>query len=85
MAAHRQSVARLRLRALLAADKQETLLPCPACNGKKQVFKEFPGGRYQMHACRWCDGTGSVDTVMMRVFLRWRRIWQINTLGGRCS
>lgn len=85
MAVRRQSVARLRLRALLAADKQETLLPCPACGGKKQVVKEHQDGRYSTRACRWCDGTGTVDTTGMRVFLRWRRIYQINASSGRCA
>lgn len=85
MAARRQSVARLRLHAILAQDKVETLLPCPACNGKKQAVKEHVDGRYSTRVCRWCQGTGTVDANMMRVFLRWRRIYQINASSGRCT
>jgi DnaJ-class molecular chaperone len=90
----RQSVARLRLKALIAQDKgepetpeqdRETHFPCPACNGSKQVVKDRPGGRYSTVACRWCRGTGSVEASVMRLFLRWRRIYQLNQLAGKCA
>jgi len=76
---------RLRLRASLPRERQETLLPCPACAGNKLLLKETPGGLYTMKTCRWCDGTGAVDRTIQRMWARWIKMLAHNRNKGHCG
>jgi DnaJ-class molecular chaperone len=70
-------------RAALPRDRQETLMPCPACEGTGQKTVEIDY-KYKMLPCRWCDGRGAVPRSVFAVFERWQRIRLVNRLTGRC-
>lgn len=80
----KQSSQRLRLRSALPNQDQETLIPCPACNGQGYQSHERKMVSYAMIACPWCETKGLIDHIMRRLFLRWLRIYNVNRLYGRC-
>jgi len=80
-----QSSQRLLLRSTLPDQDQETLIPCPACDGQGYQSRERPGVSYAVIACPWCETKGLIDHTMRRVFLRWLRIYNVNRLYGRCT
>lgn len=73
------------MRALRPTEEQDTLVPCPVCAAQKTVLRENRQGRYQMIACRWCQGVGSVPPFMFRAYQRWTRIHHFGRMSGRCE
>lgn len=53
----------------LPGGDQETLLPCPACDGTGT--KTISSGlRYRIVGCPWCDDTGVVTSNLIAVYRR---------------
>lgn len=80
----KRSSSRALARVFVPSTERETLIPCPACEGRGNNVTERGEGRYQMLRCRWCDGKCFVDHAMHRVFKRWLRILNHNRLRNRC-
>jgi excinuclease UvrABC ATPase subunit len=55
---------------LYEEDEQETLHPCPGCNGGGQVqlSNKSDPTRYRMICCPWCDGNGFTDMFMIVMY-----------------
>jgi len=70
-------------RAGLPRERQETLIPCPVCEGLGKQLAESDG-RYRQKPCRWCEGRGFVPALIFKLFTRWQRIRLVNRLAGRC-
>lgn len=70
-------------------DDRPTYPPCPCCSppgsGQREV-REISPGRYKGGKCRWCEGTGGIEPVMLQVvYARWLRIYLRNRLTKRCK
>jgi hypothetical protein len=50
------------------ADQRETLVPCPACGGDGKRIVDDDGSTYRIVGCPWCDGSGSTDSFMIKLF-----------------
>lgn len=73
-----------RFRLSLPPEDRVTLLPCPACGGDGKSLTD-DGKRYTVIACRWCDGSGVVDSKIISMFRRWLKIKHHSRKSGRCK
>lgn len=74
----------LAVRASLPPKDQDTLVPCPACNGSGRRVLRGRRAEYSQAECNWCDGRGSTPGTMVRAFHRWTRIRAYNVARGSC-
>lgn len=73
-----QSERRRATRLSLGPSDRPTLLPCPACTGTGRHTIEIPGGRYKGKDCVWCGASGSIDHFVMRLWVRWLKLRNVN-------
>jgi len=80
-----KSSAGMRIRLSLPPDGRVTLIPCLSCEGTETKTTEFDIGKYKISKCKWCDGTGVMDKLMVKLFKRWLGIWNFNRIKGSCK
>lgn len=73
----RDSEKRRALRLSIDPNSRPTLLPCPACAGQGKHTVEI-GNRYRSKDCKWCAASGSVDHFVMRLWVRWLKLRNVN-------
>lgn len=60
---------RMTARKRMSDDEQETLVPCPGCEGSGQVSLDVVGPRtYRVILCPWCDGNCTTDSFMIELW-----------------
>lgn len=74
----------LAVRASLPPQDQDTLVPCPACNGSGRRVLRARRTEYSVATCKWCDGMGSAPNTIVRMFHRWTQIRAYNVARGTC-